>query len=181
MSRVGKSPIPLPQKTKVEINGTNITVTGPKGALVRDLHPDISAVVDGQQVVVSRPSDQKKHRALHGLTRALINNMVVGVTEGFVKELKLVGVGYRAETKGKTLILNLGYSHPIVLQPPDGVAVEVEPKENLIKVSGMDKELVGETAAKIRSFRKPEPYKGKGVRYVGEHVRSKVGKKAGAA
>ena len=179
MSRVGKSPIPLPEKTKVELSGTNITVTGPKGVLIRDIHPDISAVVDGQQVIVSRASDQKKHRALHGLTRALINNMVVGVTDGFVKVLKLVGVGYRAETKGKTLILNLGYSHPIVLQPPDGVDIEVEPKENLVKVVGADKELVGETAAKIRSFRKPEPYKGKGVRYVDEHVRSKVGKKTG--
>jgi large subunit ribosomal protein L6 len=122
----------------------------------------------------------KRHRALHGLTRALLNNMVEGVSTGFKKELKMIGVGYRAEVKGKMIILHLGYSHPILLQPPEGVNISVEPKEGKITVDGIDKELVGETAAKIRSFRKPEPYKGKGVRYVDEYVRAKAGKTAGA-
>jgi large subunit ribosomal protein L6 len=179
MSRVGKMPVIVPDKTKVEINGSNIKVTGPKGTLQRDLHPDMTVALDGQQVVVTRPSDQKKHRALHGLTRALINNMVVGCSTGFTRELEMVGVGYRAETKDRALVLYLGYSHPIVFLPPEGVFVTVAPKENKIIVQGADKELVGMTASKIRSFRKPEPYKGKGVRYVGEHVRTKAGKTAG--
>jgi large subunit ribosomal protein L6 len=180
MSRVGKTPIPIPEKTTVQIDGQHVAVNGPKGALERDIHPDITAKVDGQEVIVSRPSDVKRHRALHGLTRALLYNMVLGVSRGFSKELQLIGVGYRAEMRGKTLVLYLGYSHPIVLQPPEGVTISVEAKENKIKVEGVDKELVGETAAKIRSFRKPEPYKGKGVRYVGEYVRAKAGKTAGA-
>jgi len=179
MSRVGKMPVLVPDKTKVEINGSNIKVTGPKGTLERDLHPDMTAALDGQQVVVTRPSDQKKHRALHGLTRALINNMVVGCSTGFTRELQMIGVGYRAEIKDRALVLYLGYSHPIVFLPPEGVFVTVAPKESKIIVQGADKELVGLTAAKIRSFRKPEPYKGKGVRYVGEHVRTKAGKTAG--
>jgi large subunit ribosomal protein L6 len=172
-------PVLVPDKTKVEINGSNIKVTGPKGTLERDLHPDMTAALDGQQVVVTRPSDQKKHRALHGLTRALINNMVVGCSTGFTRELQMIGVGYRAEIKERALVLYLGYSHPIVFLPPEGVFVTVAPKESKIIVQGADKELVGLTAAKIRSFRKPEPYKGKGVRYVGEHVRTKAGKTAG--
>ncbi|HUV30082.1 MAG TPA: 50S ribosomal protein L6 [Acidobacteriota bacterium] len=179
MSRVGKKPVPIPEKTKVEIRDARITVTGPKGTLTRPIHPDITAAVDGQQVVVTRQTDQKRHRALHGLTRALIQNMVVGVTQGYVKELEMIGVGYRAEMRGQTLVLSLGYSHPILLRPPDGVAISVAYKESKIKVEGIDKELVGNTAAKIRSFRKPEPYKGKGIRYVGEYVRSKAGKTAG--
>jgi len=179
MSRVGKMPVLVPDKTKVEINGSNIKVTGPKGTLARDLHPDMTVALDGQQVVVTRPSDQKKHRALHGLTRALINNMVVGCSTGFTRELEMIGVGYRAEIKDRALVLYLGYSHPIVFLPPEGVFVTVAPKESKIIVQGADKELVGLTAAKIRSFRKPEPYKGKGVRYVGEHVRTKAGKTAG--
>jgi large subunit ribosomal protein L6 len=145
------------------------------------VHPDIKVAVEDNNIVVTRPSDLKKHRALHGLTRALINNMVVGTTVGFTKELEIIGVGYRCENKGPMLILHLGYSHPIVLVPPEGVTVTAQPKENRIVVGGIDKELVGETAAKIRSFRKPEPYKGKGVRYVGEHVRSKAGKSAVSA
>lgn len=181
MSRVGKNPIPIPDKAKVEIKESNVTVTGPKGTLVREIHPDISASIEDNQLLVSRPSDLKKHRALHGLTRALLNNMVVGVTEGFKRELQIIGVGYRGEMQGKNLVLYLGYSHPIVFNPPEGIKIEAFPKENKISVEGIDKELVGQVAAKIRSFRKPEPYKGKGVRYVGEHVRSKVGKKAGAA
>ena len=180
MSRVGKNPVPIPDKTTVEVDGSRVTVKGPRGTLMRDIHPDITATVEEQQVLVSRSSDQKKHRALHGLTRALIHNMVVGVTDGFMKELQMIGVGYRAEMKGKTVVFSLGYSHPIVLLPPDGVSISVDAKQNRIKVDGIDKELVGETAAKIRSFRKPEPYKGKGVRYVGEYVRSKAGKSAGS-
>lgn len=179
MSRVGKSPIPIPEKTKVEIKGKTVTVTGPKGTLAREIHPDITATLEDNQILVTRPSDIKQHRALHGLTRALLNNMVVGVTKGYTKELQMIGVGYRAELKGKVLMIYLGYSHPIVFVPPDGIKVEVVPKENRIIVDGIDKELVGQVAAKIRSFRKPEPYKGKGVRYVGEQVRSKAGKTAG--
>jgi large subunit ribosomal protein L6 len=179
MSRVGKNPVPIPDKTIVEVDGSRVTVKGPRGTLTRNIHPDITAAVEGQQVLVSRSSDQKKHRALHGLTRALIHNMVVGVTDGFTKELKIIGVGYRAEIRGKTAIFTLGYSHSIVLLPPDGISISVDPKQNKIKVDGIDKELVGNTAAKIRSFRKPEPYKGKGVRYVDEYVRSKAGKSAG--
>jgi large subunit ribosomal protein L6 len=129
---------------------------------------------------VTRPSDQKKHRSLHGLTRALIANMVEGVSVGFTRKLKIIGVGYRSELKGKVLICHLGYSHPIVFQPPDGIAIEVNPKENTIAISGVDKEVVGATAAKIRSFRKPEPYKGKGVRYEDEYVQIKAGKTASA-
>lgn len=179
MSRVGRLPVPIPAKTKVEIAGQTVTVTGPKGSLSREIHPDMSASVEGSEVVVNRPSDQKKHRALHGLTRALINNMVVGCTEGYTRELQIVGVGYRAETKDKALVLYLGYSHPIAFIPPDGVSINVLPKENKIIVEGIDKELVGMTAAKVRSFRKPEPYKGKGIRYADEHVRHKAGKTAG--
>jgi len=179
MSRVGKAPVAIPAKTKVEISGSHVAVTGPKGSLEMEVHPEITATLQGSEVLVTRPSDQKKHRALHGLTRALIANMVEGVTTGFARELKIVGIGFRAEVKGKNLVLYLGYSHPIVFVPPDGVAIEVVPKENLIKIKGVDKELVGLTAAKIRSFRKPEPYKGKGIRYVDEQVRIKAGKTAG--
>jgi large subunit ribosomal protein L6 len=179
MSRVGKKPVSIPDKTKVTVTGHHVKVEGPKGTLERDIHPEMSAQVDNGEVVVTRPSDQKRHRALHGLTRSLIGNMVEGCTEGFRKELKIVGVGYRAETKDKALVLYIGYSHPIAFIPPDGVDIVVEPKENKITVSGIDKELVGLAAAKIRSFRKPEPYKGKGIRYADEHVRTKAGKTAG--
>ncbi len=178
MSRIGKNPIAIPDKTKVEIKDSSVTITGPKGTLSREIHPEMTAAIEENQLLVSRPSDAKRHRALHGLTRSLLNNMVVGVTEGYKRELEIIGVGYRAEVKGKILVLYLGYSHPIVFGPPDGVTIEVLPKENKVIIQGIDKELVGQCAAKIRSFRKPEPYKGKGVRYVGEHVRSKAGKKA---
>ena len=180
MSRVGKSPVVIPDKTKVEIKGSHVTVSGPQGTLERDIHPEISAAVEDNQVLVTRPSDQKKHRALHGLTRALLANMVEGVSVGFKRELKVIGVGYRSEVKGQVLVCNLGYSHPIVFRPPDGIGIVVNPKENTITVSGIDKELVGASAAKIRSFRKPEPYKGKGVRYSDEYVQIKAGKTAGA-
>jgi large subunit ribosomal protein L6 len=179
MSRVGKSPVVIPDKTKVEIDGSHIQVTGPKGTLERDLHPDITTTLENNQVLVTRPSDHRRHRALHGLTRALIANMVEGCSVGFQRELKIVGVGYRAEVRGQALVCYLGYSHPIVLHPPEGVTIEVNPKENTVTVKGIDKELVGATAAKIRSFRKPEPYKGKGVRYADEYVQIKAGKTAG--
>jgi large subunit ribosomal protein L6 len=179
MSRVGKKPIPIPEKTKVEIKDKHVAVDGPMGKLTRLIHPAISAKIEGGEVLVERSSDAKTHRALHGLTRALINNMVIGCSKGYKRELQIIGVGYRAETKDKALLLHLGYSHSIAFIPPDGVKVAVLPKENKIIVEGIDKELVGLTAAKIRSFRKPEPYKGKGIRYVDEHVRTKAGKTAG--
>jgi len=179
MSRVGKTPVAIPDKIKVDISGSRVAVTGPKGTMELNVHPDITAVVEGAEIKVTRASDQKKHRALHGLTRALIANMIEGVSTGFSRELKIVGVGYRAELKGKHLVLYLGYSHSIVFTPPEGIKIDVDPKEGLIRVSGVDKGLVGLTAAKIRSFRKPEPYKGKGIRYVEEHVRIKAGKTAG--
>ncbi|MBU0983912.1 MAG: 50S ribosomal protein L6 [candidate division Zixibacteria bacterium] len=179
MSRVGKAPVAIPDKTKIEINGPHVVVTGPLGSLERTIHQDMTAAIEGRELVVTRPSDQKRHRALHGLTRALIANMVEGVSKGYVITLKMVGVGYRAEVRGKTLVLFLGYSHPIVFTPPDGVTFEVLPKESKILVKSIDKELVGQVAAKVRSFRKPEPYKGKGVRYEDEQVRTKAGKTAG--
>ena len=179
MSRVGKRPIAIPEQAKVEIEGTRVSVTGPKGSLSRRIPAEIAVAVENGSVVVTRPSEAKRIRALHGLTRALINNMVVGVTEGFRKELEIQGVGYRCEMRGRTLVLHLGYSHPILFQAPEEVSVEALPKENKIIVSGIDKELVGQVAAKIRSFRPPEPYKGKGIRYVGEYVRTKAGKTAG--
>lgn len=181
MSRIGKKPIPIPDKSKVQIDGQKITVTGAKGSLSRTIHSDMTAALEDNNVIVTRPSDTKTHRSLHGLTRTLIDNMVIGTSVGFVKELEIIGVGYRAENKGKVLILSLGYSHPIVVVPPDGITATAVPKSNKIQVAGIDKELVGETAAKIRGFRKPEPYKGKGVRYVGEYVRSKAGKSAVSA
>lgn len=179
MSRVGKSPIPIPEKTRVEINGQHIKVSGPNGILEKDIHSGVTAIIEDNHIVVSRSSDSKEQRSLHGLTRALLNNMVIGVSEGYKKELQIIGVGYRAELKGKHLVMQLGFSHPVVISPPDGIDIEVLPKENKVIVSGIDKELVGQVADKVRSFRKPEPYKGKGVRYVGEHVRSKAGKTAG--
>ncbi|HVP06897.1 MAG TPA: 50S ribosomal protein L6 [Candidatus Acidoferrum sp.] len=179
MSRIGKKPVPIPPKAKVAIAGRTITVSGPKGTLVRELHPDITVAMGEHGVNVTRPTDLKKHRALHGLTRALINNMVLGVSDGFRRQLQIIGVGYRAEIKGRALVLYLGFSHPIVMIPPEGVTISVEAKENRITIQGIDKEMVGQVAAKIRSFRPPEPYKGKGVRYVDEQVRQKAGKTAG--
>lgn len=180
MSRVGKRPIPLPDKAKFELSGQRVSVTGPKGSLARVIHSDMTVALENGEIVVTRPSDAKTHRALHGLTRALINNMVIGVTKGYVITLKMIGVGYRAEMKGKSVVLHLGYSHPIVFLPPDGVNFEILPKEGIMKLSSIDKELVGQVAAKIRSFRPPEPYKGKGVRYIDEIVKTKAGKSAGA-
>ncbi|MGH8016305.1 MAG: 50S ribosomal protein L6 [Candidatus Zixiibacteriota bacterium] len=180
MSRIGKQPVPIPDKTKVDINGFMVTVTGPKGSTSYEFRPGISVEVVEKEIVVKRNSDMKRFRALHGLTRALLNNMIIGVNKGFKKELSIIGVGFRAEVRGKIMAMNLGYSHPIIFRPPEGIHISVEPKENRITITGIDKQLVGQVAAKIRSFRVPEPYKGKGIRYIDEHVRHKAGKTAGA-
>jgi len=177
MSRIGKQPISIPDKVKFEIVENRVTVTGPKGTIEFEHHRKMRVTMEDSTVNILRPDDSKTSRALHGLTRALINNMVVGVTSGFKKSLEIIGVGYRAELKGSNLQLALGFSHPIILVPPPGISIEVE-GTNKIHVSGIDKQLVGEVAAKIRSFRRPEPYKGKGIRYEGEHVRRKAGKTA---
>lgn len=178
MSRIGRMPIDIPAGVTVALDGQVITVKGPKGELTRTLHPDMKVTVADNVITVERPSDEKEHRSLHGLTRALIANMVKGVHEGFKKELEIVGVGYRAQMKGKKLALTLGFSHPLELEAPAGVTVSCPTATN-ITVEGANNEIVGEFAAKIRGYRLPEPYKGKGIRYVGEHVRRKAGK-AGA-
>ena len=178
MSRIGKMPVVVP--TGVEITQANgaLSVKGPKGTLELVAHPDMSVVIDESELRVERPSDGREHRALHGLTRSLIANMVAGVTEGFAKTLEIVGVGYRADIKGSGITLNLGYSHTIEYQPLDGVSLKC-PNQTTIVVSGIDKQKVGQTAAEIRAFRPPERYKGKGIRYQGEYVRRKAGKTAG--
>jgi large subunit ribosomal protein L6 len=175
MSRIGRMPIAIPSTVDVTIEGRRLTVKGPKGTLSRELHPDMSVSQEDGSIVVSRPTEQKTHRQLHGLTRTLVNNMVVGVTDGYRKGLEITGVGYRAAKVGEKLQLNLGYSHPIEIDPPEGISFELENPTRLA-VIGIDKELVGEIAAKVRATRKPEPYKGKGVRYAGEYVRRKAGK-----
>lgn len=180
MSRIGKLPVPILKGVKVEQGESTLTVKGPKGELTLDVHPDMKVVVDGEELRVERSSDEKAQRALHGLTRALIANMMAGVTQGFSKTLEIVGVGYRAEVKGKGITLALGYSHPIVYKAVDGVKLEC-PNQTTIVISGPDKQTVGQTAAEIRGFRPPEPYKGKGIRYQGEHIRRKAGKTASSA
>jgi len=175
MSRIGRLPIPVPSGVDVTINGRTLTVTGPKGQLTRELHPDMTVKREEENLVVTRPTEQKTHKQLHGLTRTLVNNMVVGVTDGYRKGLEITGVGYRAVKVGEKLQLSLGYSHQIEIEPPQGITFELENPTRLAVV-GIDKELVGEIAAKIRSTRKPEPYKGKGVRYAGEQIRRKAGK-----
>jgi large subunit ribosomal protein L6 len=165
---------------KVQKTDHEIKVTGPKGELSARVHPDIGVEVKEHSLVVTRSSDLKVHRSLHGLWRALLQNMIKGVTEGYSRRLELVGVGYRAEMKGKKLQLLLGYSHPILFAPPDGIKIET-PTQTNIQISGIDKQLVGQVAAKIRSFRKPEPYKGKGIKYEGEYIRRKAGKAAAAS
>ncbi len=175
MSRIGRLPIPVPSGVDVTIDGRNVTVTGPKGSLSRALHPDMTVSREDGTIVVTRPTEQKTHKQLHGLTRTLVNNMVVGVTDGYRKGLEITGVGYRAALNGRKLQLNLGYSHPIEIDPPAGISFEVENPTRLAVV-GIDKELVGQIAAKVRSTRKPEPYKGKGVKYAGEKIRRKAGK-----
>jgi large subunit ribosomal protein L6 len=178
MSRIGKSPIPIPSGVDVSVTGNEVTVKGPKGSLFRRLPPDITVRQDGAEILVERPDDEREHRALHGLTRSLVNNMVVGVTDGFSKDLEIVGVGYRATAQGPNrLELALGFSHPVTIEAPDGITFEV-PQPTRITVRGIDKEVVGQVAANIRKVRKPEPYKGKGVRYAGEFVQRKAGKAA---
>ncbi|MDD4692147.1 MULTISPECIES: 50S ribosomal protein L6 [Eubacterium] len=174
MSRVGNAPVAIPAGVEVKLDGHIITVKGPKGELTRALHPDMIIEV-GDQVVVKRPSESKNHKSLHGLTRALINNMVTGVHDGFQKVLEISGVGYRAEKKGKNLVMNLGYSHPVEMEDPEGVETVCE-TQNKVIVKGISKEAVGAHAANIRAKRPPEPYKGHGVKYADEHIRRKVGK-----
>ena len=175
MSRIGKLPIIIPDKVEINLNENFISCKGPKGELARRLHQDMIVEVKDSEIAVTRPTDNKEHRSLHGLTRSLIANMVEGVSSGFSRKLEIVGVGYKAELSGKNLVLALGYSHPIVMNFPETITVSV-PTPNEIIVEGADKELVGMIASKIRGFRKPEPYKGKGIRYSGEYVRRKAGK-----
>lgn len=175
MSRVGKNPIAVPDGVSVNIEANNkVTVKGPKGELVKELPVEMEIVLEGNELVVKRPNDLKRMKSLHGLTRSLLNNMVIGVTEGYSKQLEVNGVGYRAQKQGKTLTLSLGYSHPVIMEDPEGVESKVDDK--IITVSGIDKEKVGQYAAEIRDKRRPEPYKGKGIKYVEEHIRRKVGK-----
>ena len=175
MSRIGRLPIAVPAGVTVTVDGRSITVVGPRGTLHRDLHPDMAVSETDGTLHVERPDESKTHKELHGLTRTLVSNMVEGVTTGFRKGLEITGVGYRATLNGRKLQLNLGYSHPIEIDPPSGISFEVDNPTRLAVV-GIDKELVGQYAAKVRSMRKPEPYKGKGVRYAGEVVRRKAGK-----
>ncbi|CAM2763359.1 50S ribosomal protein L6 [Hathewaya histolytica] len=176
MSRVGRLPIAIPNGVTVTVSPSNeVTVKGPKGELTRKMHSDIKINVEDNNIIVTRPSENKLHRALHGTTRALLNNMVTGVTEGYQKVLELIGVGYKAEVKAKKLVLNLGYSHPVEIDSVEGVTFET-PETTKVIVKGIDKELVGSVAADIRKWRKPEPYQGKGIKYAGEVIRRKEGK-----
>jgi len=177
MSRIGKSPIPVPSGVDVAIDGRNVTVKGPKGSLARALPGTMTVRQEGDTLLVERPDDERQTRAMHGLVRSLLNNMVVGVSQEFAKELEIVGTGYRATLQGSTLDLALGFSHPVRRNAPEGITFEV-PGPTRIVIRGVDKEQVGQVAADIRAIRKPEPYKGKGVRYVGEHVARKAGKAA---
>ncbi|MGB3714698.1 MAG: 50S ribosomal protein L6 [Candidatus Promineifilaceae bacterium] len=178
MSRIGKMPIDLPKGVKVDIAGREVFVSGDKGKLSQSFHPDMAIKqVDGT-LIVERPSDSRQHRSLHGLTRALLNNMVIGVSQGFTKKLQIEGVGYRAEIDSSSLVLNVGYSHQVWIEPPSHVQFAVEARGKEIIVTGIDKQIVGEISAQIRKVRPPEPYKGKGIRYDGEHVRRKAGKTA---
>lgn len=176
MSRVGRKPIPVPSNVTVSIDGADVTVKGPKGELQRSIPGQIRVVQDGEELLVTRPSDRRQHRAFHGLTRALIHNMVVGVSDGFSKTLEIQGTGYRAEMDGQALIFRVGFSHTVRVEPHEGITFEVEGQ--LVRVQGIDKQVVGQQAAEIRKIRPPEPYKGKGIRYQGEWVRRKAGKGA---
>ncbi len=175
MSRIGRMPVEIPAGVDVKVNGNEVTVKGPKGELKETFHKDITVAVDGNVINVTRPTDDKEHRSLHGLTRSLVANMVEGVTKGFTKELEVQGVGYRAAKQGKDLVMNLGFSHQVIVSEVPGITIEV-PAANKIVISGPDKQQVGQFAAEVREKRPPEPYKGKGIRYVGEYVRHKEGK-----
>jgi len=180
MSRIGRKPVPLPKGVTAQIEGSRITVKGPKGEISRVTHPDLTLALEENAVVVRRPSDESRHKALHGLTRTLVANMVDGVTKGFAKALEIQGVGYKAEPKPFGVQLVVGFSHPVPYHAPQGIKITVD-NNVILKIEGIDKELVGQVAAEIRAIRPPEPYKGKGVRYVGEQVRRKAGKTAQAA
>ncbi len=176
MSRIGRLPVPIPPGVEVKIEGSRVTVRGPKGELTQEFHPELRITVEDGSVRVYRPNDERQFKALHGLTRALINNMIIGVSKGYSKTLEIHGTGYRAELKGKTLVMNLGFSHPVVVEPPEGITFIVNPKANTVTVEGIDKQKVGQVAAEIRAWRPVEPYLGKGIRYAGEVVRRKAGK-----
>ena len=175
MSRIGRKPVAIPAGVEVKLDGTTVTVKGPKGTLTQEVHPNMTVKVEGSEVIVTRPDDEKQNRALHGLTRSLISNMVTGVTQGFKKELQVNGVGYRVAKQGKTLVMNLGYSHQVKMDEIDGITIDV-PSPNSIIISGADKQMVGQFAAEVREKRPPEPYKGKGIKYVDEVIRRKEGK-----
>lgn len=175
MSRIGNKPIPVPKNVTVELNGLTVRVKGPKGTLEQTFRPEVNVAQEDGHIVVTRPSDDKLNRSLQGLTRTLISNMVVGVTDGYTRVLEIAGVGYRAAKEGNTLVMSLGFSHPIRIEPPQGISFNVETPTRL-SVGGIDKQLVGEQAAQIRKLKEPEPYKGKGITYQGEHIRRKAGK-----
>ena len=175
MSRIGRKPINIPAGVDVTVNGSEVTVKGPKGTLTQTFNPVISIAKEGEEILVTRPDDQKESRSLHGLTRTLVQNMVLGVTEGFSKTLEVQGVGYRVQKQGKSLVMNLGYSHQVTVSENDDIKIEA-PNANTIIISGIDKQKVGQFAAEVREKRPPEPYKGKGIRYQGEYVRHKEGK-----
>ncbi|MBI4638450.1 MAG: 50S ribosomal protein L6 [Candidatus Rokubacteria bacterium] len=179
MSRIGRKPVSIPQGVKVQVAEGVVRAEGPKGKLAQPMPPGLAAAIDGQRVVITRQADDRKSRALHGLARSLVANMVAGVKEGFERRLEIVGIGYRAQLQGRNIQLALGYSHPVIFPLPEGVTADVE-KQTQITLRGADKALVGQTAAKLRGLRRPDPYKGKGVKYAGEVIRRKVGKKAGA-
>jgi len=176
MSRIGRAPIEVPPQVIVNVKDSEVAVKGPKGMLIRRVNPDMSVSVEGNKLTVSRPSDAKAHRALHGLTRSLLANMVEGVTKGYERNLEVSGVGYRAEKDGTSLVLRVGFTHPVVIKPKPGINFDIDAKNVGIKVSGIDKELVGQTAAEIRHIRPPDAYKGKGIRYAGEKIKLKPGK-----
>jgi large subunit ribosomal protein L6 len=178
MTRIGKKPIPIPKEVKVKLDGTQLTVSGPKGELKREIHPKVQVQVGGEQITVSATDQSKETKSLHGLFKVLIANMVNGVSKGFQKEFEIAGVGYRVEVKGRTAVFNLGYSAPINFDLPEGIEASVE--KNKLTLTGIDKELLGHTAAKMRGFREPEPYKGKGIKYAAETVRRKAGKAGGS-
>ena len=175
MSRIGRKPITIPAGVEVKINGSEVTVKGPKGTLTQTFNSRISVKVEGSEILGTRPTDDKEDRALHGLTRTLVSNMVIGVTEGFKKELEVNGVGYRVQKQGKNLVMNLGFSHQVIMPEIDGITIEC-PSANAIVITGADKQMVGQFAAEVREKRPPEPYKGKGIKYAGEHIRRKEGK-----